>query len=58
MAFAAGSVLFQMAAGLMGQVMPYRAAVVILAVFTLACMEVLIILPAKENRPVYEAVRE
>ena len=58
LAFAAGSVLFQMAAGLMGQVMPYRAAVVILAVFTLACMEVLIILPAKENRPVYEAVRE
>ena len=57
MAFAAGSVAFQFVAGLMGQVMSYRAAVVILAVFTLICMEVLIVLPAKQNRPVYEATR-
>lgn len=57
MVFAMGSVVFQLLAGIMGQMMPYRLSVVILSVLTLLCMEILIVLPAEENRPVYEAVR-
>ena len=56
MIFAVGSVIFQLIAGGMGQVMPYRMAVVILSAFTLGCMVILIVIPAQENRPVYEAV--
>lgn len=55
--FALGSVVFQFVAGILGQILSYRAAVVLLSVFTLFCMAVLIVIPAKDNRPVYEAVR-
>lgn len=57
MIFSAGSVMFQLIAGWMGQVISYRMAVVILSVFTLGCMVILIVVPSRENRPVYEAVR-
>lgn len=57
MIFAIGSVVFQLAAGVIGQVMPYRAAVVTLSAFTLVCMVGLIVIPEQENRVVYEAVR-
>lgn len=57
MVFAVGSVAFQLAAGVMGQLMPYRVAIVLLSVFTLVCMLFLVVRPAKENRPVYEAIR-
>lgn len=54
--FALGSIVFQFIAGILGQVLNYRAAVVLLSAFNLLCMAALIVLPAKENRPVYEAV--
>ena len=56
MVFAIGSVAFQMAAGALGQ-MSYRFAILLLATIELTAMFLLICLPAKENRPVYEAVR-
>ncbi len=58
MVFAVGSVAFQMFAGVLGQAMPYRTAVVLLAVLALVAMTALIVLPTSENRPVYEAVRK
>lgn len=56
MVFAIGSVAFQMAAGALGQIMSYRLAILLLATIELTAMFLLICLPAKENRPVYEAV--
>lgn len=55
MVFAIGSVAFQMAAGALGQIMSYRFAILLLATIELTAMFLLICLPAKENRPVYEA---
>ena len=46
-----------MAAAALGQIMSYRFAILLLAVIELTAMFLLICLPAKENRPVYEAVR-
>lgn len=57
MVFAIGSVAFQMAAGALGQIMSYRFAILLHATIELTAMFLLICLPAKENRPVYEAVR-
>ena len=57
MVFAIGSVAFQMAAGALGQIMSYRFAILLLATIELTAMFLLICLPAKENHPVYEAVR-
>ena len=58
MVFAIGSVAFQMAAGALGQIMSYRSAILMLSVAELTAMFLLICIPAKENRPVYEAVRK
>ena len=58
MVFAIGSVVFQMAAGALGQIMSYRSAILMLSVAELTAMFLLICIPAKENRPVYEAVRK
>ena len=55
---AVGGVLFQLLAGALGQILPYRVGALILGLFTLGSMILLIVIPAKENRPVYEAVRE
>ncbi|MBO5524588.1 MAG: MFS transporter, partial [Roseburia sp.] len=52
-----GCVVFQLVAGSMGQWMSYRTGVVLISAFGMLCMVVLIVLPAKENRPIYEAVR-
>lgn len=57
MAMSFGCVIFQLAAGSMGQWMSYRREVVLISSFGMLCMVVLIVLPAKENRPIYEAVR-
>ena len=57
MAMSFGCVIFQLAAGSMGQWMSYRRGVVLISSFGMLCMVVLIVLPAKENRPIYEAVR-
>lgn len=55
---ACAMLLFQLAAGALGQVLPYRAGVVIISLATLLAAVAFILLPAKQNRPVYEAVRE
>lgn len=57
-AVSVGCVVFQLAAGLLGQVLPYRAASLLLGFLTFVSIFVFIVIPAKENRPVYEAVRE
>ena len=53
-----GGVACYLLAGLLGQVLPYRLAATILGLATLGSMFFLIVLPAKSNRPVYEAVRQ
>ena len=53
-----GGVGFYLLAGLLGQVLPYRLAATLLGLTTLVSMFLLIALPAKSNRPVYEAVRK
>lgn len=57
MVISLGCVVFQLAAGSLGQWMSYRTAAVLISAFGMLCMVVLIVLPAKENRPIYEAVR-
>ena len=49
--------LFQLLAGWLGQVLGYRVGAVLISGFTLLMAVVFIFIPAKENRPVYEAVR-
>lgn len=56
--FAVGGVCFQFLAGVLGDLMPYRAVVLLLSAITIGSMFFLIVLPSKENRPVYEAVRK
>lgn len=53
--FAIGGVGFQLLAGALGQIVPYRYAALLLGMTTLASMFLLIVLPSKQNRPVYEA---
>lgn len=55
--FAIGGVLFQFLAGMLGQVVSYRIAALILGGISIASILFFIILPDKVNRPVYEAVR-
>lgn len=57
MVFAVGGIIFQLAAGFMGQYMSYRTAALILGLFTLCCSFIFIWIPSKENRRVYEATR-
>ncbi len=54
--FAIGGVLFQFLAGALGEILPYRAVALLLGGASLVSVFFLIILPAKDNRPVYEAV--
>lgn len=56
--FAVGGIGFQMIAGYLGSIMSYRKAVIGIEIFTLLAMFILIFLPAKENRVVYEAARQ
>lgn len=55
--FAIGGVFFQMLAGLLGQVLPYTMAALLLGMVTLISMIVFIVIPKNQNRPIYEAVR-
>lgn len=55
--FAIGGVLFQFLAGVLGQVVPYRAAALLLGMIAIGSILFFIIFPDKVNRPVYEAVR-
>lgn len=54
---ACAMLLFQLIAGWLGQVLPYRAGVALISLATLLAAVAFIIVPAKQNRPVYEAVR-
>lgn len=56
--FAVGGVSFQFLAGLLGQMIPYRAVALLLGSVTIGSMFFLIVLPVEENRPVFEAKRE
>jgi MFS family permease len=55
--FAIGGILFQLLAGLLGQVLPYRLVALILGLLTFSSMFIFIWLPKTENRKVYEATR-
>lgn len=56
--FSVGGILFQVFAGILGEVLPYRAVILIIGVIALASIWVFIIVPSEENRKVYEAQRE
>lgn len=56
--FSVGGILFQIIAGWMGQIMPYRIAAMILGLTAYTAMMILIWRPKEDNRVVYEAVRE
>jgi MFS family permease len=55
--FSIGGIFFQVIAGILGELMPYRAVILILGIIGLVAIGIFIILPHRENRTVYEAVR-
>ena len=55
--FAVGGVAFQFLAGALGQLIPYRAVAVLLGGMAVGSVLLFIVLPAANNRPVYEAER-
>ena len=55
--FAVGRVAFQFLAGALGQFIPYRAVAVLLGGMGVGSVFLFIVLPAADNRPVYEAER-
>lgn len=56
--FSVGGILFQMFAGMLGEILPYRTVIIIMGMIGLVAIWVFIIQPVDENRKVYEAVRE
>ncbi len=56
--FSVGGIFFQILAGALGEILPYRTVILILGFISLLAIWVLIIIPSKVNRTVYEAVRE
>lgn len=55
--FSVGGIFFQLLAGILGQMMSYRLAAFLLGLITLISMYFLIVLPARDNAPIYEAER-
>ena len=55
--FAIGGIFFQLLAGVLGQILPYKIAALILGLVTFMSMILLIVIPKNQNRPIYEAVR-
>ena len=55
--FAVGGVAFQFRAGALWQFIPYRAVAVLLGGMAVGSVFLFIVLPAADNRPVYEAER-
>ena len=49
---------FTMLAGYLGEILPFRAAIIMISTMVFTAMVALIYIPSKENRMVYEAVRE
>lgn len=58
MMIAVSAVVFQFFSGWLGQVMPYRAGILVLGFIYFIALFFLIILPRKDNRKVYEAERK
>lgn len=56
--FAAGGIFFQFFAGALGEVLPYRATVLLMGAISLLAIRIFIVKPDRENRPVYEAIRD
>ena len=56
--FSVGGILFQVLAGILGEVLPYRTVIIIMGTIGLAAIWIFIARPDEENRKVYEAVRE
>lgn len=56
--FSVGGILFQIFAGMLGEILPYRTVIIIMGMIGLIAIWVFIIQPVDENRKVYEAVRE
>lgn len=56
--FSVGGILFQILAGILGEVLPYRTVIIIMGTIGLVAIWIFIIQPDDENRKVYEAVRE
>ena len=56
--FSIGGVFFQVLGGALGEVLPYRAVVLVLGTVSLAAIWIFIVIPGKENRKVYETVKE
>lgn len=55
--FAIGGIFFQLVAGLLGEIMPYRMVALLLSTITLISMIFLIVIPKKDNAPIYAAQR-
>lgn len=55
--FAIGGIAFQLVAGLLGEILPYRVVAFLLGMLTLISMIFLIIIPRKDNEPIYAAER-
>ncbi len=53
-----GGILFQVLAGALGEVLPYRTVILVMGAITLLGIWIFIVIPGAENRKVYEAERE
>lgn len=55
--FAVGGIFFQLIAGILGEIMPYRIVAFLLGAMTLVSMILIIVIPKKDNGPIYAAER-
>lgn len=55
--FAIGGIFFQLVAGILGEMMPYRMVAFLLGMLTFTSMIFLIVIPKKDNAPIYAAQR-
>ena len=56
--FSIGTIAFQIFAGVLGEVLPYRVTIILMGLISLFAVGLFIVRPDQENSPVYEAVRE
>ena len=55
--FAIGGIFFQLVAGILGEMIPYRIVAFLLGMLTFTSMIFLIVIPKKDNAPIYAAQR-
>lgn len=53
-----GMIIFELFAGFLGEILPLRIAALIVGIIGFITLIILIYIPSKENRPIYEATRE